>query len=476
MIAKLRRRMTLLVAAFLLLVIAGIVFSINYMNWRNISGQAQSALDLLAENSGVRPSLQFEDRGEAPAPSRKPDEQGSEPGGEEIGEEFETPADGMKEREPGGNGPGTGIEPGNRQPGRDHDPGQPPDSENTLASLSNYYVITLSESGQVIDWSSDRADLYTDEQIADMSHAALLTEKDKGRIGTQFFRLISSPGQTKGGSSPGRQKMLIVLDQRLEIMSMRRVLRMTAAVAGIAYLLLCAAAYFLIRSMVRPVQDAFDKQRQFVWDASHELKTPLAVIGTNAQVLREEVGENEYLGYITSEVSRTGRLLQSLLTLARMDQNTAAFSPKRLDLGKTVLSVALPFESTVYEAGRQMTLDVKEGLTCRADEPMIQQLTVILLSNALKYSDPHGMITVRTGTKGRARFLAVSNTGSGIAPKDLERIFDRFYRADTSHNRDVEGFGLGLSIAKTIVDAHKGKIRAESDADGLTTFTVTLPE
>ena len=107
---------------------------------------------------------------------------------------------------------------------------------------------------------------------------------------------------------------------------------------------------------------------------------------------------------------------------------------------------------------------------------MLQQLTVILLSNALKYADDGGEIILQVTSRGKYREIKVSNTGEGIAPADLEKIFDRFYRADSSHNRDIEGFGLGLSIAKRITDAHRGKIRAESVQDGLTTFTVTLPE
>ena len=439
--------MTLLVAGFLLLVIAGIVFSINYMNWSNIVSQAETALDLLARNSGERPGLQFE-------AIQKPPEISINAGDAGAGRDPAGP-DGHREdlKKPDSTG---------------HNPGQPPDSENALASLSNYYVITIDDGMNIAEWSSDRADLYTDEQIEEITSAVLSSGKESGHVGTQFFRLIS-------GHPSSDSQMLIVLDQRLEIMSMRRILRSTLFIAGLAYVLLCTAAWLLIRSMIRPVQEAFDKQRQFVWDAGHELKTPLAVIGANAQVLEEEIGGNEYLGYITSEVKRSNNLLTSLLTLARMDRKTAPAVMKELDLGKTVLAVALPFESAVYEAGKKLELDAVENIRCRGDEALLQQLTVILLSNALKYSDDHGTITVKTGRKGRYAVLSVSNTGSGISPEDMRHIFDRFYRADAAHSRDTEGFGLGLSIAAGIAEAHHGKIRCESAADGRTTFSVLLP-
>ena len=426
MIAKLRRKMTVLVACFLLLVFIGVIASINYMNWRSITGQASETLDILEQNSGARPELD--------PPHLKPDRQ-----------------------------------PGEKKGIR----GEPPDM--TQASLGNYYVITADSEGEVTGWESDRSDLYTDEQIEELAGAALSSGKKSGRIGTQFFRVCSHDGDDRVSGSGDADTMLIVLDLRLEILNMRSVLRLSVLAAAAAYLLLCLAAYLLIRRMLRPVQEAFDKQRQFIWDASHELKTPLAVIGTNAQVLEGEIGSNEYLGYITSEVNRSNKLLNDLLALARMDKKTIKPEFKETDLGKAVLSVVLPFESTVFEAGKKLETDIEEGLTCMGDGEMIRQLTVILLGNALKYSDEGGTISVSTGRKGKSCYLQVKNTGQGIAPQDLDKIFDRFYRADQAHNREVEGFGLGLSIAKDIVDIHKGKIKVESEEGKETAFTVFFP-
>ena len=342
---------------------------------------------------------------------------------------------------------------------------QPPETENTVASLSNYYVATLTSEGEVEDWKSDRSDLYSDEMVKEIAEKAAASGRTFGVVGTQFFRIVEEPEET----------LLIVLDQRLEIMGARNVLRTTVVIALAAGLLLCLAAYFLIRMLVRPVQEAFDRQKQFAWDASHELKTPLAVIGANADVLQGEIGENEYLTYIRSEVRRSADLIQNLLTLARMDQNKLVADLKDMDLGEAVLEVALPFESTAFENGKSLELQVPEGIHVNGDRAMLQQLTVILLSNALKYSDDGGRITLAVSESRKGKEIRVSNTGEGIAPKDLERIFDRFYRVDSSHNREVEGFGLGLSIAKNIADAHKGKILVSSEPGEETVFRVVLP-
>ena len=499
MIARLRRRMTLLVLAGLLIIISGVVFSINYMNWRNITSQAAAALESLVQNRGFRPTIGFggpnpglftrdgqadqaadtgqteqagdanadlTDAGQADLPNAEWTAQVTDDATvDQIAAEKSTESS-------------ASVQPFAGRGGRNradaagwHEPGQPPESENVLASLSNYYVIYLSEDGDVTEWSSDRSDLYTDEQIDSIAEAALASGKESGRVGTQFFRFVEETFPFKENSDTA----MIVLDERLEILGFKRVLRMTILVAAIAYLVLAAASYCLIRRMIRPVAEAFDKQKQFIWDASHEMKTPLAVIGANAQVLQDEIGENEYLGYISSEVTRTNDLLQNLLTLARMDKGSVTAQLEEIDLGRTILSVALPFESNAFEAGREFITDIPDGLRCRADASMIQQLVMILLSNALKYSNEGGSITVKAESRGKYCALLVRNTGAGIAPEDLERIFDRFYRADISHNREVEGFGLGLSIAKDIVDAHHGKIWAESTVGSETVFTVLLP-
>ncbi len=217
-------------------------------------------------------------------------------------------------------------------------------------------------------------------------------------------------------------------------------------------------------------------RRQFVVDASHELKTPLAVISANADVLADEIGTNEYLGYIRSEVARTNTLVENLLTLARMDSGTRKKQVGTFDLSRALLSVALPFESAVFEAGKTLKIDVPQGVDMRGDEEMVKQLAVILLGNALKYSDDGGQIRLSLTVRGNKRFITVWNTGEPIDKADQAKIFDRFYRADASHNREKQGNGLGLAIAQKIVEEHRGKIAVASSREAGTTFTVTLSE
>ena len=330
MIKRLRRRMTLMVIVVLILVSAGIVLAIHLANERNIAVQAEETLAVLA-NGSASPA---EGR---TTPPPKPSE-------DDDGNQF-------------GRRNGRGMR------------GQPPELRSggdvAAAGLSSSYTITLNEDGSVVSWTSDRMDLYTDEQVAGIAESALADGKSSGRVGTQFYR------KTANG--------LVVLDARLDYLSASNVLRSTILIAAAACVLLSLLAWLLIRRMVRPVEDAFNRQKQFVSDASHELKTPLAVISANAEVLEQEIGENEYLGYIRSEVKRTDTLVRNLLTLARMDRSEAKAEMKHFDLSRALLDVTLPFESTVYEAGKTLETDIPDGIDCTGDEEMIKQLAVILL-------------------------------------------------------------------------------------------------
>lgn len=447
MIRSLQKRLTLLVLCFLLVILAGVVFAINYVNWMDLTEQAKSSLDVLVRNDGRRPGMMGQGKNAVPRPW-------------ELDGEYDDDLNDEDDLDNGNDYEDFIEDDWEGPPVRPMDPER--NEPDFAANLSTFYVIRLDAEKSVLHWSSDRQELYTDTQIEDLTRQVVARGKDFGRIGSQFYRW-----QDKGDSS-----LLVVLDARMEISRAKALLKTTVLTGILAYLILSITAALLIRRMTRPVQEAFDKQKQFVWDASHELKTPLAVISANAEVLAGEIGENEWLRYIQSEVERTNHLVENLLTLARMDKGSIQMEFHPFDLSQAVLQVALPFESTVFEAGKTMKIDVPEGIQCRGDQNMLQQLVVILLSNAVKYSDDGGEIALSLSAKGPS--LSVHNTGPVITPDVLPHIFDRFYRGDAAHNRETPGNGLGLAIAKTIVEAHHGRIVAESSQERGTTFTVTL--
>ena len=425
MIRRLRTRLILLTAAGLFLASAILVAAINYINLRSLSAQTEEVLSMLAENGGRRPMMRMRNGARDGSGVRQGKPEGTPPPRPEG--DWESPRS---------------------------------DAVRSAADRTNYFLAHLAEDGSVKSWESDREDLFTDQQISDFAAEPAARGKASGRIGNQFYR--------RSGA------MLIVVDATLDFQNADRFLRTTVLVAVVQWAVLTAGAVWLIFRMIKPVDEAMEKQKQFIWDASHELKTPLTVISANAEVLAGEIGENQSLQYIQSEVRRTDQLVQNLLTLARVEKNADRAARTEFDLSRALLSVALPFESVVFEAGKSMDMDIPDGITCTGNQEMIKQLVMILLGNAVKYSDEHGRLFLALETRGDKRIIRVHNTGPAIPPADQEKIFDRFFRVDSSHNREIPGNGLGLAIARNIVEIHKGKITVRSREGFGTEFTVTL--
>lgn len=238
--------------------------------------------------------------------------------------------------------------------------------------------------------------------------------------------------------------------------------------------ILSAAVFFLSGWMIKPVQDAFDRQKQFIADASHELKTPLTIITTNAEVLSCALGESKWLLHILEQTKRMNALIRELLDLARLDAGQKKPDFMNFDLSRAVSSSALSFESLAFETHKTFQMQVEHGLTLFGSEQAIRQLVTILLDNALKYADEKGTVTLSLLSKGDKKILTVYNTGKGIAPEDQKHIFERFYRSDNSRSRESGGYGLGLAIAASITEQHKGHISVKSDGSSYTRISVSL--
>ena len=227
--------------------------------------------------------------------------------------------------------------------------------------------------------------------------------------------------------------------------------------------------------LVKPVKSTFDKQKLFISNASHELKTPIAVISANADVLESEIGENKWLSYIKDDSRRMGELVNELLALARLDDRTDTSGVKTgFSLSDAVLQTALPFESRMFEMGKEYEVDVQPDIEYIGDESQIKHIVSILIDNAVKYSDENGKIKISLSMRQNKRILEVFNTGQGIPADKLEKIFERFYREDEARSSSSGGYGLGLSIAYEIVARHGGRIFARSEYGKWAMFTVVL--
>ncbi|MEK5240365.1 HAMP domain-containing sensor histidine kinase [Paenibacillus sp. FSL L8-0470] len=274
--------------------------------------------------------------------------------------------------------------------------------------------------------------------------------------------------------------MLVFLDitARQEILTN---LNYTFTIVGVVMLIILyfTSRYFANRS-IQPVKEAFDKQKQFIADASHELKTPLAIISTNTDVLLSN-GEDtidqqsKWLHYIKSETERMAKLTNDLLYLTEIDDSRTGMIHTPFDISEAVENIILTMEAVIFEKNVALEYDIEPHLTVQGNSEQIKQVVMILLDNAVKYTGPKGEVSLSLRKQHNDVVLAVTNTGEGIAPEHLPRIFDRFYRTDASRARKQGGYGLGLAIAKSIVEQqHKGKIYARSVMGESTTFYVQL--
>ena len=272
-----------------------------------------------------------------------------------------------------------------------------------------------------------------------------------------------------------RVKMAFV-DMSMETRILREMMGPYLAIALGSLALLLAVSVLLSRWAVRPAEKAWKAQRQFISDASHELKTPLTVILSNAELLGGSALEERptrWADNIHSEATQMKQLVEEMLTLARADALARPAEQLPLSLSDIVIDAALAFEPVAFEAGKQLLYEIDETLTVTGEADKLRRLVSILLDNAIKYSAEGGTVTLSLHRTDRQAKLVVSNPGEPIPAEHLPHLFERFYRSDASRG-EKSGFGLGLAIADTVVREHRGTIRAESDAVS-TRFTVTLP-
>ena len=214
--------------------------------------------------------------------------------------------------------------------------------------------------------------------------------------------------------------------------------------------------------LFRPGIESYEKQRQFITDAGHELKTPLAIIGADAEVLEMEIGESEWLQDIRSQVTRLASLTNDLIYLSRMEEQQHQLQTIDLPFSELVEETARSFQTLAKTQGKEYSIRIHPMLSVRGDEKALRQLVSILLDNAVKYSPPGGNISLSLDRQGKSVRLLVENSVEQISADTLEHMFDRFYRADQSRNSQTGGYGIGLSVARAVVAAHRGKITAFS--------------
>ena len=269
------------------------------------------------------------------------------------------------------------------------------------------------------------------------------------------------------------ETVVLFLNSERELQTMKSLLLITLAIAAACLVVVFGLVVLFSRRAITPYLKNMEAQKQFITNASHELKTPLTAISTSADVLAMEHDEDEWVHNIQMQAGRLSKLITNLVTLSRLDEEDPFPVRTEFSLSDALWEISEPFVSLAQANGKTYTQDIADGLTVTGDRAAIQQMVSILLDNALKYSPGGGSISLTARRSGKKTEITVSNTTDGVRNIDATRLFDRFYRADESHSNTVSGTGIGLSIAQATVDAHGGKISAKQMGNTIT-FQVAL--
>lgn len=467
MIKRLQRKFVMITMISLLAVLLLVVGGINGLNIYQINGKSDILLEMLIENEGSFPKQW--DKGIHPP----------EPGGEAMQEDS---ADRSDEAIPEVSKGKQTVQKSQEEP--------PADQENDKVRgrgglfgyrmseetpfETRYFSVTLQE--ETTDFGET---VPVSQMWMDLTHVAAVTEEDAAAFTNEILKKGKEKGYCgqykyqKTGTENG-QTLLVFVDCGNDLQSIRNFAVISLIVAFFCLVLVLFLVSVLSRRAIRPVIESMEKQRQFITDAGHEIKTPIAIISANAEVIEMCEGESEWTRSIRNQVERLGELVKNLLTLSRLDEMQEQLQTADFSCSETVKESVDAFAPMAQAKGLLIEKNIPAGLQMNGCESNIRQLVTILVDNAVKYAPDGGSIRITLEKKERYLELSVYNACEEIPDGDLNRLFDRFYRADSSRSRETGGYGIGLSAAYAIVKAHRGKITARAK-DKEICFTAKLP-
>lgn len=419
MIKKLRIKFTALSMISVIAVLAVILGIINAINYRNVVSETDQVLKMLSGNQGRFPEA-------TPEPDRRQDH--------------------------------------GKEPGRGRKHSGSPEMSPELPYELRYFSVLLDEEG---------TNLETD--IGKIAAVDVTTAEEYARDAVNAFGQSGFMGDYRyRKQAEGDNVRVIFLDCRRMLNVFRTFLIVSIAVslAGVAAVFLLV--FLLSGKAVRPFAESYEKQKRFITDAGHEIKTPLTIIDADAAVLELECGESEWLSDIQKQTERLKDLTDDLIYLSKMEESQNKLTRFEFPVSEVAEQIIESFEMLAKAQNKKLKYQIEPGLSYYGDEQGIRRLFSVLLDNAVKYSEEEGEISFTLRRQGKNICLTVFNTAEYIDKKDVSRLFDRFYRADQSRNSRTGGHGIGLSIAKAVVEAHGGKITAETEDEKSLQITALL--
>ena len=355
---------------------------------------------------------------------------------------------------------------GKRPPNRPFPVGNPepvPEfTESPMFQLSTFYTVAVSYDGDVLEIKNESPTVHTDDDLKAMAERIIKGDRTDGRENNLAFYKADKDGYT----------LVTFKDNTVINEGAMTLFRYTLIFGGVALAVFFFLSMFLARKIVDPLEESYHKQKQFISDAGHELKTPVSVVSANAELLAREIGDNTWLRNIQYENERMGMLVGQLLELARTESVTP--QTERIHLSRLVDGEALPFESVAFEGGLVLKTNIAANIDVVGNSTQLKQIVSILLDNAIRHSKEQGEVYLSLTKEHGFAKISVINKGDEIPEEQRARIFERFYRVDTARNGEGKHYGLGLAIAKAIAASHKGHIAVRC-FDGFVEFGVWLP-
>ncbi len=331
---------------------------------------------------------------------------------------------------------------------------------------TRYFTVTYNtRSGSLISVNTGKIAAVDSSAAIDYAEQALSKNKTKGFLDDYRYLIYESETETT----------VVFLDCARNLSTLKTVITASLGISAAGLIMVLVLLIFLSGRIVKPFWENYEKQRRFITDAGHDLKTPLTVIGADAEVLEMDIGENEWITDIRNQVSRLTDMTNSLIMLSKMEEPEPQYQMIDFPLSDIVEEVMEEYRSLAKTHEKNLSGSIQPMISLHGDEKSIRRLLSILLDNAMKYSDEHGIITLTLEQQRGSIKLTVFNTCPYMPKESLPHLFDRFYRTDESRNSQTGGYGLGLSIAAAIVTAHKGKISASTTDEKSLAINITLP-
>lgn len=445
---RLRRKFVFASMLAVTVVLAALIAVINTVNYVNVCRRAEDRLDLIVKNGGTLfTGSDFE---------VTLDEKDSK-----ISQDVAADLEQQRKNQ--------SAEQSSRTPRALNDPAKTMSAEAPFET--RFFTVMLSAKGKVLESDTDYVAAVSEADAERYACRLYRRGATSGFLGMYRYRAVSEDDDT--------ETAYIFLDCSRDLSNFQSFLGVSLAVGAIAWLGVLGLVIVFSRFVVRPIAVSYVRQKQFITDASHELKTPLSVIDAANAVQEIESGESEWTRSIHDQVKRLTALTEHLVFLARMDEGAASFSSDDVDLSELVATAAEPFSTVAASrGGKHLELDVEPEIHIKGDVAGLSQVVELLLDNATRYGSEGSdiAVTLRSGVRGAGKAgveLTVSNDVDELPTGDLDRLFDRFYRADTSRNSQTGGSGVGLSVVRAITEAHGGKATVSGEGTRIT-FAIRL--